>query len=177
MRVFVLGTGRCGSTTFARACEHLTNFTAGHESRTKKVGLGSRLTYPDDHIEVDNRLTWFLPVLARRYPDAYYVHLTRDVDAVTKSFLERWDTRASIVRAFGRSILINADRRETPESVVRMYIDTVTETITEFLRDRDHLKVELEKVDVDFPKFLDRIGAEGDLNSAMAEWGNRHNAS
>ena len=57
-RVFVLCTGRCGSTTFARAAAHATNFTAKHESRTYKLGA-QRLAYPDNHIEVDNRLAWW----------------------------------------------------------------------------------------------------------------------
>ena len=32
MRVFVLCTGRSGSTTFVRACQHIDNYTASHES-------------------------------------------------------------------------------------------------------------------------------------------------
>lgn len=90
-RVFVLNTGRCGSMTFARACEHLTNFTAGHETRARVVGFEARMDYPNWHIEVDNRLTWFLGPLSQRYPDAFYVHLRRDSEAVINSFVQRWD--------------------------------------------------------------------------------------
>ena len=31
--VFVLCTGRCGSTTFTQACQHIQNYTASHESK------------------------------------------------------------------------------------------------------------------------------------------------
>ena len=35
MRVFVTGTGRCGTVTFNEACKHIKNFTTW--SRTKKI--------------------------------------------------------------------------------------------------------------------------------------------
>jgi hypothetical protein len=47
MNVFVLCTGRCGSTTFARACRHMTNYGVGHESRIGKLGE-ERLAFPPD---------------------------------------------------------------------------------------------------------------------------------
>ncbi len=56
MDVFVLCTGRCGSTTFIKACAHITNYTAAHESRTGLLG-SDRLDYPGKHIEADNRLS------------------------------------------------------------------------------------------------------------------------
>ncbi len=59
MNVFVLGTGRCGTTTFMKACRHVTNCTSGHETRVNHVGP-ERLSYPSNHIEADNRLSWFL---------------------------------------------------------------------------------------------------------------------
>ena len=43
-------TGRCGSTTFARACTHIANFTTAHESQRAPLG-DERLNYPVSHIE------------------------------------------------------------------------------------------------------------------------------
>lgn len=78
MNVFVLSTGRCGSTTFVKACEHITNFSAAHESRTGLLGA-ARLDYAGNHIEADNRLSWLLGRLDRTYGNAaFYVHLRRD---------------------------------------------------------------------------------------------------
>lgn len=90
MNVFVLSTGRCGSTTVARAFSHATNYTSGHETRSHL--LSGRLEYPRDHIESDNRLSWFLGSLDRRYGnDAWWVHLTRDEERVADSLWRRWE--------------------------------------------------------------------------------------
>ena len=73
--VFVLCTGRCGSTTFVQACQHIENYTASHESKISLLG-DQRLEYSQNHIEVDNRLSWFLGSLDKKYGDnAFYVHL------------------------------------------------------------------------------------------------------
>ena len=68
MRIFCLGTGRSGTTTFTRALEHATNYTSGHESRAAMLGE-QRLDYADWHAEADNRLTWMLGPLGERFGD------------------------------------------------------------------------------------------------------------
>ncbi|MDP8927238.1 MAG: hypothetical protein M3O70_01305 [Actinomycetota bacterium] len=92
----MLNTGRCGSLTLATACQAaILNYTSGHESRAH-IFDGTRLDYPDQHIEVDNRLSYFLGGLAAKYPeDVFYVHLTRNPDDVARSFLARWDRAAN----------------------------------------------------------------------------------
>jgi len=65
--VFVLCTGRCGSVSFAKACGHFTNYTAGHD--TNRQPGPARLDYSARHIEIDNRLAWFLGGLDERYGD------------------------------------------------------------------------------------------------------------
>ena len=87
MNVFVLSTGRAGSKTFVLACEYLSNFTAGHETRADQIG-SSRFEYPINHIEADNRLTWHLGLLGRKYDgrDVFYVHLKRDPEKIAESF-------------------------------------------------------------------------------------------
>ena len=98
MRVFVLTTGRAGSSTLTAACRHMTNFTAGHETRTHRVE--GRLDYPDDHIEADPRLAWFLGSLGARYDsDTAWVHLRRSPDRVAESFEARWERQVSARRS------------------------------------------------------------------------------
>ncbi|MDN5744085.1 MAG: hypothetical protein L0H31_03070 [Nocardioidaceae bacterium] len=180
--VFVLCTGRCGSVTFATACGHLSNFTAGHETRSGKIGK-ARMAYPKGHIEADNRLSWHLALLGQRWDKdgAFYVHLKRDPDAVARSYARRWNGkyRASMIRAFGHGIVMRA--KDWPEEkrvdVARFYADTVNANIEEFLKNRPSMTVDLETIETDFPVFLDRIGAEGDLDAAIGEWSVRHNAS
>lgn len=182
MRVFILSTGRCGSVTFSKACVHLTNYTSGHESRAARVGE-HRFEYQDRHIEADNRLSWFLGGLGRRFDPQHtlYVHLTRDSEQVARSFLARWDSPypASMIRAFGQGIVTH---RGWPEEerldVCRFYVRTVNDNIAQFMRHQPlTMSVRLEAVRDDFPRFLDRIDAEGDLTAARAEWSTRHNAS
>jgi hypothetical protein len=88
--VFVLGTGRCGSTTMIRACQHMTNFSTGPQSRWELL-FDDRLAYPQNHIEADNRLSWLLGRLHDRFgTQAYYVHLVRDREATAESFSKRF---------------------------------------------------------------------------------------
>jgi hypothetical protein len=68
-----------------------------HESRVCLVD--GRLSYPDDHIEVDNRLAWFLGSLGTLYPGAFYVHLTRDPERVASSMVRRWEQKIWLRRA------------------------------------------------------------------------------
>ena len=114
MNVFVLSTGRCGSTTFVEACRHVTNFTAAHESRARISGSG-RLKYPAQHIEADNRLSWFLGRLDREYGDgAFYVHLTRDDRKTADSLLNRY--HGGIMRAYAAGILMRKNARHSRET-------------------------------------------------------------
>ena len=86
MRVFVVGTGRCGTVTFARACKHITNYTVSHESHKGQVG---NLNYPDNHIEVDPHLVWVMAIMMDKYPNAHWVHLVRDAKTCIPSLAKR----------------------------------------------------------------------------------------
>jgi hypothetical protein len=176
MNVFVLSTGRCGSLTFIRACNHITNFTAGHETRPKMLGE-ERLAYPENHIEADNRLSWFLGRLERKYGNsALYVHLQRDPEAVAGSLNRRWMANQSIAAAYRDAILKMSD--EARLACCRDYVDTVTENILLFLRDKPRqMTIWLETVKNDFPDFWAQIDANGDLHAALAEWNICHHSS
>lgn len=178
MNVFVLCTGRCGSVTFARACSHFTNFTSGHETRSHCTGV-ERLHYPERHIEVDNRLSWFLGRLERAYGnDAYYVHLTRDPEAVARSFTKRINAVGGIARAYRNAIILNGRGRPPapPLESMRDYVHTVTENIQLFLRDkRNVMTIRLEDIKCVFPEFCGWISAEGNLEEAIKEWDRKHN--
>ena len=202
-QVFVLSTGRCGSTTLAASCAHITNHTSGHETNWGRLG-DDRLDYPADHIEVDNRLSWFLGPLAARYPDARYVHLVRDRRQVVDSFLKRWPwdppagrfglprlvgratgrltggvVATSILPAFAYQVTGRKDPIPVSERpvVAGHYVDTVTANIEAFVEGRPHRRVELESLAEDLPDLWAWMGAEGDLDAAVAELTVRHNAS
>lgn len=178
----MLGTGRCGSLSFARACEHFSNYTVGHESRARLAGE-DRLTFADQHVEVDNRLSWFLGPLGDRYDgyDTFWVHLTRPRDAVVDSFLRRWDSdfRANIIRAFAHGILMRTEDwdAELRRVVVQTYVDTVSSNIREFLKKRPSIQIELDDAESKFKEFADRINAKCSIDDATSEFKQFHNAS
>ena len=179
MNVFVLCTGRCGSTTFIKACEHVTNFTAAHESRLRMIGA-SRMAYPRNHIEADNRLSWIIGTLERVYGDrAHYVHLSRNRDATAASLdNRRWsDARGmSMTLAYQKSFLLGGEEGEDPRKISADLADVLTANIEFFLRDKTNVhRVAVERAKEDFAAFWHWIGAEGDLDAALAEWDVRYN--
>jgi hypothetical protein len=176
MNVFVLNTGRCGSTTFIEACRHITNYTAAHESRSHLIGV-EHFAYPPNHIEADNRLSWFLGVLEARYGDqAAYVHLLRDEEATVLSLLKQY--HRGIVKAYRLKIIYSCPPETPPMAVCQDYYRTVNANIVAFLRDKTmRMTFSLESAKEDFERFWHFIGAKGDLAAALAEWNTAYNAS
>lgn len=174
MRAFVLTTGRSGSTTFARACSHLTNYGSAHESRTRLVQ--DRLTYPDGHIEVDNRLAWFLGSLDARYgDDPVYVWLTRDPEATAVSYAARFTGASSIVHAFGCGVL-RTEGDYDPLEVSRLIVSTVNDNIALFLRDKTKVAhASLPDLRPGFDEMCEHLDAEGDMDAAHTELQKHHN--
>lgn len=183
IRVFVLCTGRCGSQTFAEAFTAADNFTSGHETRTQ-VHPSLRFDYPDQHIEADNRLAWFLGELDKRFGDeAHYVHLQRDPEDVARSYAARWPKHvmlhdSSIVGGYAHGIF---HRHDWPTSerldLARSYVTTVTANIELFLRDRSHVHAaHVSTLPDDVARIWDAIGATGDLDRALTAASTVHNA-
>jgi hypothetical protein len=57
-----------GRTSFAKACSHIFDVTSAHETLVGVLGT-RRLSYPSQHIEIDNRLVWFLQQLDKTFAD------------------------------------------------------------------------------------------------------------
>jgi hypothetical protein len=170
--IFILSSGRTASTTFTKACSYIKNFTSAHESRTG-FSSQSRVDYPENHIEIDNRLTWFLSQLESNYKDdAYYVHLTRDKKAIAKSYLERWHLKESIVKAYGHGVLMKPNIPVKDRFDICLdYVDYVEDTITNFLHGKSKIMtIDVSELKDKFPEFYNWIGAEGDLNSCCNEF-------
>jgi hypothetical protein len=174
-RVFILGTGRCGTMSFIHACAHITNWSAGHESNFGRLGP-ARLEYPERHIEADNRLSWLLGRLWRTCgDDALYVHLKRDAEQVAASHDRRWKNHISIARAYAQDIIVS-ERRDM--AVCMDLVETVTANVDLFMERVQHgIVMHLENIRQDFPRFWQAIGAEGDLDAALREWNTPRNVS
>jgi hypothetical protein len=175
MNVFILSTGRCGSTTFIRACGHISNYTASHERNMGRLGA-ERTDFPAHHIAADTRMAWFLGRLEETHGrKAFYVHLQRDPQAVARSYAQRW--YIGITKAYREGILEHKDEAADRVAVAADYVHTVNSNITHFLRDKPHrMTFRLEHAADDFRVFWERIGAEGDAEAALAEFLVRHNA-
>ena len=176
MNIFILNTGRCGSTTFIKACSHITNYTSAHESLLTGVG-NRRLSYPENHIEADNRLSWFLGRLDDTFgDDAYYVHLSRNSNDVTNSFSKR--INFGILKAYEQGILMHEQHKLSAHEIASDYIVTVESNIKLFLKDKTRqMDVSLETINTDFITFWKNIGAQGNLDEALKELDKNYNAS
>ena len=173
--VFILCTGRCGSTTFIKACNHATNYSAGHETRTGMIG-NDRFSYPASHIEADNRLSWLLGRLDKVYGNtAFYVHLVRDAEATAESFAKR---KGGIMKAYVGTGILMGCREQSALVIARDHVDTVNSNIEHFLSNKTNkMKIRLENAKDDFVRFSQLIQMQGDLSSALKEFDINHNAS
>jgi len=180
MRVFILCTGRSGSSAIIKACKHIENYTTGHETLTEKIAI-ERFHYPDNHIEADNRLSWQLGQINKLFGDeTFYVHLKRDKDAVAKSFMRRF-FQWSIIDVYCEGI------KKTPPFKLKRserlaacydYIETVNSNIEFFLSDKTKkMEIHLENIENEFPEFWKQINASGNLEKALNEFQTKHNAS
>lgn len=162
-----------------RACRHLTNYSVAHESRCNALGE-ERLHFPDNHIEIDNRLTWFLGRLDATYgKEAIYIHMTRDSETVAKSYGKRWNRETSIIRAYAYGILKRQEQHiGNTGDICLDYVETVNENIVQFLKDKPKsMTFRLENAEEDLPKFWSLIQGEGDFDAAKEAFANSANTS
>jgi hypothetical protein len=140
-----------------------------------------RFNYPDNHIEIDNRLSWHLGFLNEKFhDDAFYIHLIRNRDLVAKSHSHRFYQPASIMDAFSGLKMIPPEKLSSAERIQLSYdyVDTVNANIALFLRDKTRkMNLQVENIQEDFQKFWKLIGAQGNLEKALSEFSTRHNES
>ncbi|MAJ43932.1 MAG: hypothetical protein CMF96_04190 [Candidatus Marinimicrobia bacterium] len=169
--------------TLIKACNHITNYTSVHESgRFLESDQKYNLIYPENHIESDNRLTWFLGTLDKLYGnDAFYLKLTREKEKISNSYLKRKTLNQGILQAFAVNIFQQKKwsiSNSGYDWAAKHYVDTVYNNIDFFLKNKSN-KMEL---DIDYPiksfkEFWLKINAEGDLKSATREFSKKYNSS
>ena len=189
MRIFVTGTGRCGSVTFSKACQHITNFTSAHESDWQNA-CPMDINYPDNHIEVSPHLAYFIPYLRNKYPDAKWVHLIRtDVNNCIESLASVCNKSMMSFGyqwyGIGDDFLCPKDASESLHKRKARY------NADKFYHATNHLCAALlapmqafnksmpfglEGFVIDWPEFWQWIEAEGDYEKALAEFKIKHNA-
>jgi len=173
MNIFVLCTGRSGSVTFYNVCKHIKNYTTGHESR-KNLDI----VFPDNHIEIDNRLSWFLGTLNENFGnDAIYVNLRRNKYEVAKSYSKRFYYRRGITKGFKYNLLHSSQRlNKSDYDICLDMVQTMENNINFFLENKSKkVEVNVENFENDIPKFWRYINAEGDINLALNELNIKYN--
>jgi len=180
MKVFVIGTGRCGTTTFARACSHIKNFTSAHES-TGGMRNRDRLRFADNHIEINPHLSWMLPVVAKLngIDGAIWVHLQRKRAEVVASWVKRGP---KIGPGLWIPLAMRVDAKKlTPEQyreACEICYDSMVGTIESFLvKAKFTMHIWLDEIEQRWPMFWRRIEARGNYDASFAELQQRHNAS
>ena len=173
MRVFVVSTGRCGSTTFSKACQFISNYTVAHQWHHGQVG---NYEYPDDHIEVDPRLSYSLPLLIEKYPTAKYIHLQRERESCIKSLSKRKSTGFFMRFHFGA---IDKNLQKGAE----VYYDITNSLINKILLGANsqtiHVWLEnlisLDYENNDWQKIWNFIKAQGNFKDSLAQWKIKYN--
>lgn len=175
--VFVISSGRTGTTAFVAACKHLPNYSASHESRVTEP-FATRVTYPDHHIEADNRLLFFLPQLEQRFGDnALYVYMVRDAEKVAASYAKRWFLTISVVRAYTHGLrMIPRINRAQRMDACRDFVAYADATFRLFLsRQRHVVFFDIEHAQRDFAAFAKHLGIDPVPEQARAQWQQIHN--
>lgn len=165
MRVFVIGTGRCGTVSFREACRHIENFSDGHESR---CGL---LEYPDNHIEVNPQARGLVKHLAQKYPEARWVHLIRDPETCIPSLAAMG--RGIIMEYYGRinpSVQISPSNGDIAYRFYWQENDLIEVQLEHLVPPAQRMKIRLETVREQWRTFWDWIGARGDFAASLASW-------
>jgi hypothetical protein len=141
-----------------------------------------RFDYPENHIEADNRLSWVLGELDKRFGDrAFYVHLKRDSFTTAKSFLSRYFQRQSIMEAYAEGVKMTPPEKLNKQERLKLsqeMVDVVNSNIEHFLKDKTNkMTIELENVKVGFSEFWDKLEATGNKKEALAQFDIRSNSS
>jgi hypothetical protein len=179
MRIFVIGTGRCGTVTFSKACKHITNYTSGHETTTHGK-LGNNFEFPDNHIEIDPRLSIFVPLLREKYPDALFVHLQRERKSCIKSLAKR-----NSLFHFGCFRLGSLPKQcnENLDLLARLYYDSTIKMLESYMFIDDHvfenkfMHIWLQDIEQGFSRMLKITDAECDKQKAFKELQIKYNKS
>lgn len=170
MRVFVTGTGRCGSVSFREACRYADNYRTGHETR---CGL---LEYPDWFIEVNPQLRCCIPTIIGKYPEAKWVHLVRRPEDCIPSLARLG--HGSVMRAYEslhRSVMQTNDLSDIAFRYYWAENDTIEAVLNHMLPETQRLTMRLETIQEQWGYFWEWIGAVGNFEASCMAWDVKRN--
>lgn len=173
--IFIISPGRTATYAMSKAFSNVSDYTCAHESR---VGFfnDQRINYPDNHIELDNRLSFYLPQLTRKYSkkNSLLVIVNRDRNSIAKSYNKRW-RKINIMKAFSQGIHMN-DLQSNNIDVCLAYVNYIYETIDYFKPQWDNvLEIEFSDLNFGIEQILKKINKINDLENVLEEMKNKSN--
>lgn len=172
MRVFVTGTGRCGTVSFRKACTYATNYKTGHES------LCGLLEYPDEFIEVNPQLRHCIIYLAKKYPEAKWVHLIRNPETCIPSLARLNGGRVmEAYRILHNSVMPSLEPIDTAFRYYWCVRDIIDCQLRMTVHPECRKDMHLESIKEEWPSFWEWIEAKGNLEESLASWDTPNNTA
>lgn len=173
--VFIISPGRTATSAMSKALSHVSGFTSLHESRVSFL-QDERINYPNFHIELDNRLSFYMPQLTKKYSkkESLLVIINRDRKSIAESYNKRW-RKINIMKAFSQGIHMR-NLNSNNIDVCLAYVNYVYETLDYFKNDWDNvLEVDFSNLNAAITQILKRINKIEDLDNVLNEMKNKSN--
>ena len=176
MNIFVLSTGRAGSTTFSKACAHLDNYTVSHGCKfTNACDL--TFNYPDNHIAVDNRFVDHLNTLNNLYQkDVLYIILHRNLKEQAESLKKLDEKNKYLSLDSCEGVLSYEDYLIKQDEKIADFLYTNYELPYRYKVEHNFLDFNLSLAKDNFDYFWHLINGKGNLTEALDEWDIKYNA-
>lgn len=155
MKVYVLGSGRCGEKTLATACSLMTNYSVRADEADA-----------DNQIVINKQLIWSVDELEG---DAMLVHLYGDLDYTAEGYRRfGFDEPTATRWTPALKGKISQQPEESELTACLEYVNEVNAKISAALATREHsLTIDTSEIADDFRKLWQTIGAEGNLDGAL----------
>lgn len=174
MRVFVVGTGRCGTSTFRHAASLALNKSVRQESAYWN-GVSHR-EYLDGCIEIGHQLTWVLSYLLHRYRDSKIVHLVRDKESCVRSLQKNGlGTIPSWYNMLYAGCHENGNPCPPCSDLFDIYYDQVNFSIPNVTPTHRYFRLKLEAAKEQWRACWDWMSCEGDFERSLACWAKKYN--
>lgn len=175
MRVFVVGTGRSGTSTAYHALQHVAKHTVGHESR---AGILLHHEYPENHIEVSSQLIPEIVQLALQYPNAKWIWLKRGKSATVRSIATQCpDAMAAYGFQWFQVVVKKEEPRRSEQllQIAELYYDAMYSLLSSLLP-TDAYCLHIETIKDQWEACWKYHAWEGDFQASLSAWNRHYNA-
>lgn len=130
--------------------------------------------FPDGHIEIASNLVIGLPILVKKYPDAFWVHLWRAKEPCVNSLR---NSAGEAMRWFANQFWYFPGKTARGAEAFYDFCNEQISYYLEDIREERKMKIQLKDGGLKWRTFWDAIGAEGDFDKSQSVWGRRYNSA